>query len=165
MSAVVGSAVQFLNAHKQTIKNVVAIPAAIAGPSALYELAMKGRRLNFNAVLGDVGLVLNSAVSPMGVVVISKIVHLFFSSGKLESFFGKNTIFAVNPWHPRHVVSVASAILMAPAMVKEAQRFYQWAWLGKVSHDHYRQSDWMKRALIFNFLFHRVTLHLLNPRN
>jgi hypothetical protein len=59
---------------------------------------------------------LRSAVTIPGVYCIGTLVSCVISDGKLDRIFGKNTIFAVNPWHPRHVCSIAAVILAIPSL-------------------------------------------------
>lgn len=67
-------------------------------------------------------LILCGATSPLGVMAISKIVHFIFSPLQLERAFGPNTIFAVNPWHPRHVFSIGAVCLAAPILIQSLFR-------------------------------------------
>lgn len=59
-----------------------------------------------------VSLLLSASVSRPGVRVVSGLAGNFFT----EELFGANTIFAVNPWHPRHVISFVAVALALPAI-------------------------------------------------
>lgn len=93
-------------------------------------------------------LLMSAIVSRPGIFIVSKIVHSLFSEAQLERVFGPNTIFAVNPWHPRHVVSLGAVILAIPPMVS-LHRF---------------STDSMKTQLVllFNTLTSRFALHIEN---
>ena len=62
-------------------------------------------------------LLLSAATSRPGVWIISTFVGRIISSSQLERIFGPNTVFAVNPWHPRHVCSIAAVILAIPSVI------------------------------------------------
>jgi hypothetical protein len=80
-----------------------------------------------------------------------------FSQGELNKIFGPNTVFAVNPWHPRHVVSIAAVILALPSIPQGI--------CGAQSKEKY--TSWLTdRKIYFMALFNLVTsrplLHLGN---
>lgn len=70
-----------------------------------------------------ISIVLSAGVSRPGVFIISSLAGSVFSAEKLTKVFGPNTLFAVNPWHPRHVVSIAAVILAAPSVIQSVYRF------------------------------------------
>ena len=49
--------------------------------------------------------------------IISFVVHRIFTETQLTRFFGPNTIFEVNPWHPRHVSSLIVFAAGIPAVI------------------------------------------------
>ena len=77
---------------------------------------------------------------------------------KLESMFGRNTIFAINPWHPRHIASIAALAFMAPTIVRSVGIL-----AGRVKPE---KTDRLARTLtwgvLFSFVFNRVVLHSVN---
>ncbi len=62
-------------------------------------------------------LILGAATSYIGISLISKIAKHLISQEQLQRAFGPSTIFAVNPWHPRHVASLTSAALALPMLI------------------------------------------------
>ncbi|MGZ3732296.1 MAG: hypothetical protein ACXU9U_00955, partial [Parachlamydiaceae bacterium] len=60
------------------------------------------------------GVICTGLTSQPGVFIASRLLGLAFSTPQLERVFGPNTIFVINPTHPRHIISIAGAILMAP---------------------------------------------------
>lgn len=74
-----------------------------------------------------ISLILSAFTSPPGVFLITVVSGYLFSAEALTSAFGPNTIFAVNPWHPRHVVSIAAVILALPAVLLATYQAVTWA--------------------------------------
>ncbi|MFA6916888.1 MAG: hypothetical protein WC222_10865 [Parachlamydiales bacterium] len=118
-------------------------------------------------VSAKVSLVLSAGVSRPGVYLISTLAGSVFSTEQLTRYFGTNTIFAVNPWHPRHVASIAAVILAAPAFVQSVYKGFLW-----LSHSVQQPSDtasngWMddikvRTMSLFNIIFSRPVLHMGN---
>ncbi len=77
-----------------------------------------------------------------------------FGAPRLISWFGQNLTFSATPWHPRHVISIASAILSLPSL------FY----LFSASKEEERPlSDYeVKWISLFNAMTSRANLHLVN---
>lgn len=150
--------VQFLNQYKQTIKDGSGALTLGFAHVALYDLACNWRERNFTQLSGSVSLVLSGAISPWGVKAISAIAHRCFTPQKLESMFGRNTIFAINPWHPRHIASIAALAFMAPTIVRSVGIL-----AGRVKPE---KTDRLARTLtwgvLFSFVFNRVVLHSVN---
>ena len=117
------AAVAYLNQPvvKETVKNIVGLVTFTIGLIAARSLYANGKptfkpRCGPNIdravdVTAKISLVLSGAVSPPGVWIISSIAGRIFRPEQLTRAFGPNTIFAANPWHPRHVVSIAAAVL------------------------------------------------------
>ena len=158
MTTAIRSMVQFLNQYKQTIKDGSGALTLGFAHVALYDLACNWRERNFTQLSGSVSLVLSGAISPWGVKAISAIAHRCFTPQKLESMFGRNTIFAINPWHPRHVASIAALAFMAPTIVRQVGVL-----TGRVKPE---KTDQLARTLtwgvLLSFLFNRVVLHTVN---
>jgi hypothetical protein len=79
-------------------------------------------------VCAKTSLILSGGVSRPGVFIISSLVGCVFSTTQLNRVFGPNTIFAVNPWHPRHVVSIAAVILALPSVAQSTYEGIHWAY-------------------------------------
>ncbi len=69
-------------------------------------------------VAAKISLILSAGVSRPGVFIVSSLMGEAFSTTQLNTMFGANTIFAVNPYHPRHIVSIAAVILALPSIVQ-----------------------------------------------
>ena len=158
MTTAIRSMVQFLNQNKQTIKDGSGSLTFGFAHVALYDLACNWQKRNFTQLSGNVSLILSGAISPWGVKAISAIAHRCFTPQKLESMFGRNTIFAINPWHPRHIVSIAALVFMAPTIVRGAGLL-----IGRVKPE---KTDTLARTLtwgvLLSFPFNRVVLHSVN---
>ena len=121
------------------------------------------------AVCARISLILSAAVSRPGVFVISSLAGRLFSPVQLDRF-GPNTIFAVNPWHPRHVVSIAAVCLALPSVVQST--YYGLEWLrGRIrplGEEKKRESTrWaidskIRWMAVFNTITGRPTLHVGN---
>ena len=86
--------------------------------------------------------------------------------------FGPNTIFAVNPWHPRHVVSIAAVILALPSLAQSAYKGINWTYkkireYQSTSSNRSDVSVWLtdtklRIMTLFNTATSRPVLHLGN---
>lgn len=106
-------------------------------------------------------LLLSAAVSPTGVRLIGTLVGKVASPATLIAVFGPNTIFAVNPSHPRHVVSFVAVALALPVI---AQLSYNaCVWMDRtINHRKGVELLPIDRAIftLFNLVFSRPTLHI-----
>jgi len=116
-------------------------------------------------VCAKISLILSAAVSRPGVFIISSLVGSIFS-------FGPNTLFTINPWHPRHVVSIAAVIFAIPSVLQST--CIGISWIGKKVR-HYRNvpvngeapNYWLtdskvRLMTLFNTITSRPTLHFGN---
>lgn len=105
---------------KQNIKNVIGYFTFAIGPwvavSTVSDLKDRAKTLSLSDLSSRFSLMLHAAVSPTGIIVISKIANTIFSRTTLDRC-GEYTIFAINPWHPRHVVSIAAVLFAIPAFI------------------------------------------------
>lgn len=69
-----------------------------------------------------ISLILSAGVSRPGVFILSSFVGGIFSTVQLNRVFGPHTIFAVNPWHPRHLISIAAVIFALPSVVQSTYK-------------------------------------------
>lgn len=110
-------------------------------------------------------LILSAGVSRPGIWIISSLVGRVFSPAQIEAVWGPCTQFAVNPWHPRHIVSIAAAILALPYALQTA---YQGArnaylWFYQMEDKPTANSGFSLRLMtLFNTATSRPTLHLGN---
>lgn len=63
-------------------------------------------------------LILSAGVSRPGICLISALVGRVFPPSQLGQAFGPYTTFVVNPWHPRHLISIAAVILALPSFIQ-----------------------------------------------
>lgn len=119
-----------------------------------------------------IALILSAGVSRPGVFIISSMTGLVFSTSQLDRFFGPNTIFAINPWHPRHVVSIAAVILASPAIAQSTYQGLRWIYskvclLKSESINNVQVKNWLtdskiKLMNLFNTITSRPVLHIGN---
>lgn len=188
-----GIAVRFLNqpAIKASVKNIAGTAAFTFGIIEAYDIyqILRGREIssetNLDApkwiqaaakvalVCAKISLILSAATSRPGVFIISTLVGCVFSSHQLEYFFGPNTVFSVNPWHPRHIFSVAAVILALPALIQSTHHGIRWAYTKICQYENgrgqnvQRKKFWLTDAKIrimalFNTITSRPTQHLGN---
>ena len=110
-----------------------------------------------SGVIGYSFLILSAGCSRPGVFVISKIVGVAFTTPQLERVFGPNTIFAINPYHPRHITSIAAIALGNSHLIYQGLRGLR----GTTS------AVWLTDTkvffmVLFNSVTSRVTLHIGN---
>lgn len=123
-------------------------------------------------ICAKISLILSAGVSRPGVIIISSLVGCVFSTNQLKRVFGPNTIFEVNPWHPRHVVSIAAVILALPSIAQSTYKGLDWLYkkvrlLQNTPPDAHHVSNWLTDSKIrlmalFNTITSRPTLHIGN---
>jgi hypothetical protein len=121
-------------------------------------------------VMAKWSLILSASVSSVGVFLISSLVGRIFLPSQLEQWFGPNTTYAINPLHPRHVVSNLAIILAIPSLL---QSCYEGAkWVGRkirlLSQEPPRPFEgWLTESkrrmmILFNTITSRPVLHFGN---
>jgi len=121
-------------------------------------------------VCAKTSLILSAGVSRPGVFIISSIFGRVFSTTQLERVFGPNTIFAINPWHPRHVISISALILALPSVVQSTYKGINWMYRKICHHQAMSKQDihhWLidfkiRLMALFNTITSRPTLHVGN---
>lgn len=179
---------------KEGVKNIASVVTFIFGIVEIYAIyqSVKNRNITTETstqkfswpetikkivvVCAKISLILSGMVSRPGLFIISTLVGHFFTPLQLESVFGPNTIFAVNPWHPRHVASIAAVILVLPTLL---QTLYQGGcWVYKkitqqaqpkeeASVEPPSERNWlteikMRLMVLFNTMTSRPVLHVGN---
>jgi hypothetical protein len=118
-------------------------------------------------------LILSAMVSQIGSSGISALVGRIMSKTQQEKVFGKNTTFAVNPWHPRHLVSIAAVLLALPSVNRSAYASINWSikkvWGysdGPLDHTcintFWLSDSHVRLMVLFNTFTSRPVLHLGN---
>lgn len=183
---------QFLNQEgvKEGVKIIAGRVSFVFGLMAIYDtcITLKGRAISTekhlndpkwlqdaykgSVILAKISLILSASTTARGVFVISKIVGSIFSTAQLNSAFGPNTIFAINPWHPRHVVSLLAVALALPSFAVSTYKFgkklYQKIQKEQVDTVIKSQSRaWLTDSkvrlfLLFNTITSRPVLHIGN---
>lgn len=175
---------------KEGVKNIAGTVTCVFGLVELFDIYQiaRGREITTEAcsdypqwmqvanklmiVCSKISLILSAGVSRPGVFILSTLIGSVFSTSQLDRVFGPNTIFTVNPWHPRHVVSIAAVILGLPSLTQSVYQGISWAYK-KIRHYQdtpTKGSDvkvWLtetkvKMMILFNTVTSRPTLHLGN---
>jgi hypothetical protein len=187
------NAVYFLNQSgvKEGVKNCTGGVTFVIGLIETYDCyeILKGRRISttieidsprwcqvadkISLISAKLSLILSAVVSRPGRYLISTLVGRIVSKDRLDFIFGPNINFAGNPWHPRHVVSIAAILLAVPSTVqltyKEGRliymklfKLYQTPSI-HLSNDRIGLTDHKVRLLnLFNIITSRPVLHIGN---
>lgn len=175
---------------KEGVKNIVGTVTFVFGLVEIYDIYQIacGREITTEAcsdypkwmqvanqviiVGAKISLILSAGVSRPGVFIISSLIGSVFSTSQTTQVFGSNTLFAINPWHPRHVVSIAAVILMMPSLAQLAYKGINWACKKIRPHQNTPTKEldvkiWLTDSKIrlmslFNVATSRPTLHLGN---
>lgn len=119
-------------------------------------------------ITAKISLILSCFTSRPGQMLCSWTAGKIFTDTQLLHLFGANTIFAVNPWHPKHVVSITACVLGIPATLKVVYESGVWITHKMVSFpktDHAKrdQTDGKIEGMAaINTLFSRPWLHVAN---
>jgi hypothetical protein len=121
-------------------------------------------------VCAKISLILSAGVSRPGVFIISSLTGCVLSTTQLDKIFGPNTIFAINPWHPRHIVSIAAVILALPSIIQSTCKGANWIYTKIRQYQNTPSQDidnWLTDSKIrlmtlFNSVTSRPTLHIGN---
>jgi len=120
---------------------------------------------------GKVSLILSAAVSRPGAFIASAVMNRVFRQVELEYLFGPNTIFAINPSHPHHVISIASVVFAMPTVVQSIYLVSSWTCrkICQSKKEPYLGTDqgWLTDAkvrlmILFNTVTSRPFLHAGN---
>jgi len=188
------SAIRLLNQApvKEGVKNIAGAVTFVFGLVEIHDIYQiaRGREITTEAcsnypkwiqeahkviiVCAKISLILSGGVSRPGVFIISSLVGSVFSTSQLNQVFGINTIFAVNPWHPRHIISIVAVILALPSLAQSTCKAINWTYK-KIQH--YQDNSTNKQDVkiwltdtkvrlmtLFNAITSRPILHLGNLR-
>lgn len=165
---------------KEGIKNVAGCITFAFGMIEVYDIdrILRGREITTESypdgpkwmetankmaiVCTKISLILSAGVSRPGVFIISSLVGCVVSSHQLERVFGPNTIFAVNPWHPRHVASITAVLLSLPSIAQSTYKI-----LARHASNDSPSTTWLTDTKIrlmnlFNTVTSRPVLHIGN---
>ncbi len=120
----------------------------------------------------SISIILSAGVSRPGVYLTSSLVGAIFSKAQLERQLGPNTIYAINPTHPRHVFSIAAVIFAMPSLLQSTCRGAAWAYKKMTSLEikrnipktvTEREVEFRRNIIIlFNTITSRPVLHKIN---
>ena len=109
--------VNFLNqpSIKNAVKDLTGFITCFFGLIELYYLCKFSNAKDKTALnlLSKISLLLSPFVTRQGVFLLSTFTAFF--SLQFNGFFGQNTIFALNPWYPKHIASIAAVLFALPA--------------------------------------------------
>jgi hypothetical protein len=166
----IGTIVKFFNYPlvKEGIKNISGAASFVFGWVEVYDLYKIARGRSFSSeenpstikkislICTKLSLILSGAASRPGIYIFSKISDSLFTPQQLHRLFGPNTIFALNPRHPRHIFSIAAAVLTAPAII-------HLCWSKKIEVDKRFFTDTKAHLMAaINGITSRLALHLGN---
>ncbi len=148
----------FLNqpSIKNAVKDFAGFVTCLFGMVEIYYLchfykAKEKTTLNF---ISKLSLLLSPFVTRQGILLMTTFTSLF--SLQFNGFFGQNTIFAVNPWYPKHIASIAAVLLALPALYTKLAP----------SKFNFLQDKTLNNRIFFFLLFNTLTsrpvLHLGN---
>lgn len=175
---------------KEGVKNIAGSVTFVFGLVEIYDIYQitRGREISTEISLNSpkwikvankvvivcakISLILSAGVSRPGIFIISSLVGCVFSTTQLDQTFGPNTIFAVNPWHPRHVISITAVTLALPSVILLNYKGINWTCKKIRQHRNTptanhnirsRLTDTKIRLMaIFNTITSRPTLHIGN---
>lgn len=117
-----------------------------------------------------ISIVLSAGVSRPGVFAISFLANKLFTTQQLQKAFGPNVTYAVNPTHPRHVVSIAAFVLSVPGTIQSVVKTAAWIRerikktqaIIPSKPDRWLTDCRLRAVVCFNFITSRPFLHLSN---
>jgi hypothetical protein len=105
----------------------------------------------------SISLILSAACSRPSVYLLSSLCDFCLPADLFDAYFGPNTLFDLNPWHPRHVTSLIALGLALPSPIISLIHYVQSP--AKASIKPVQQLGWMA---LFNTLTCRPVLHTGN---
>ena len=148
----------FLNqpSIKNSVKDLTGFITCLFGMIEIYYFckffkAKEKTTLNF---ISKISLILSPFVTRQGIFLMTTFTTLF--SLQFNGFFGQNTIFALNPWYPKHIASIAAVLFALPALYAKLTP----------SKFNFLKNETLNNRVIFFLLFNtlssRPVLHLAN---
>ncbi len=186
----VGTVSSFLNKPevKQGVKDYAGLATIVfGGMQEIHFLNSSASSKTWTEATGRFSLILCAAATPLSYRICSRFVDKAVSQQFLVNTFGPNTIFAVNPWHPRHVISFVAVACTLPTVIvaiyDAALGVIGKVFKSKKEEDLSKNTDWtedqlkerpkptnhefltstkVKWMVLFNFVTSRPVLHLGN---
>lgn len=123
-------------------------------------------------ICAKISLILSAGISRPGIFIISSLLGCIFFTAQLNSLFGTYAIFAINPWHPRHIVSLAAVIFALPSVAQSACKVTLWAYnkiqqynnhpVGRLNIKTWLTTSKIRLMTLFNTVTSRPLLHIGN---
>ncbi len=114
----------------------------------LYQMVSTRETTDKTTLFLQTSAILSGIASRPGLAICEWSLHQIATPETLTKIFGQNTIFEINPWHPRHLFNVTVNIIAAVALIHVIY--------------HRKASKPVAGLTTFNFLSGRSTLHLAN---
>jgi hypothetical protein len=151
---------------KELVKKVIGVAAGVFGVLETYNLFCSWRNgtlwssrqttiENLVGLSARVAIIAAACTIPPLSSAVGAVSTAIFGSSRLVRWFGPNVNFVTNPWHPRHVVSIASWALALPALVHAVYSRMQ-------TQKRPSENTPSRIRLAFHLVTHRVTLHGVN---
>ena len=159
MSGIVLGSVRLLNqAHvKEGVKNVIGCMTFFGGLAAFSQMSCKSKTSSDWWGTADKAISFFLKASIVLSLIASRPSLYFWEKIAIPrtwlEIFGPNTVFALNPWHPRHLLNITANALSAAALVK---------WVFDRCAPSPEALGFLVALGAFNFLTGRSTLHLAN---
>jgi hypothetical protein len=168
---------------KEGVKNIAGAATFVFGLMEIYDVyqILRGREIVCEScpghhkwvevankviiVCAKISLILSAGVSRPGIFIISALVGRIFSTTQLNRVFGPNAIFAVNAWHPRHVVSLVAVVLALASIAQSTYTRIHWTFKKVQQYQVVRiglTDTKIRLTTIFNTMTSRPVLHLGN---
>lgn len=150
--------VNFLNqpSIKSAVKDLTGFITCFFGMIEIYYLCKfsKSKEKSTLNFISKISLLLSPFVTRQGVFLLTTFATFF--SLQANGLFGQNTIFALNPWYPKHIASIAAVLFAMPALYA---RFFP-------SKFNFFKNETLNNRIFFFLLFNTLTsrpiLHLAN---
>ena len=174
---------------KQGIKNLTGSVSFLFGMILLYDISQRlisrnistevvqqsptWKRVADQAMItsAKLSILLTAATTYPGSQIFSILARTCCSQTQLEKVLGKSTIFEVNPWHPRHIASVAAVALATPLILQSIDQVCS-SWnhrtvanLKQATHPpgvRWLTDTKLKLIILFNLFTSRPFLHQAN---
>lgn len=145
---------------KEAIKEIFGWTTFLFGVREMLLLSQHGFKSTSTLILiSKFSLILSASVTRPGIFVVSHFTYLFVETDQIEAFFGPYTIFMLNPWHPRHIISFIALLLALPLTLQTICDIL------KTSNQEIESKRWNKSLRImtlFNTIASRPILHIGN---
>ena len=117
-------------AVKEAIKNVLGTITFAGGVTVLYRTRKGSSAQKTADFFLKASIVLSCLASRPGLWLLEKVISRIATPQAFAKIFGQNTIFEINPWHPRHALNITANILSGVALI---EWIYNWRMDGLIA--------------------------------